>query len=75
VGEVRKTMQKTNRARNVPSFDSAPHPLLNSPDYISSKPQLNHLFIDNEYFSEPWHGDHYMTVSIAQFTIFSLLIS
>lgn len=54
-------MSKQNR-RNIPSFDNATLPILNSPDYISSKPQLNHLFIDNEYFSEAWHGDHYMNV-------------
>lgn len=54
-------MSKQNR-RGIQSFDSSPLPILNSPDYISSKPQLNHLFIDNEYFSETWHGDHFMNV-------------
>jgi hypothetical protein len=55
---------KTNKSRGAaPSFDTAPLPLLNSPDYVSSKPQLNHLFIDNEYFSEPWHSDSFMNVS------------
>lgn len=62
-------MHKNNKTglRPAPSIDNAPLPLLNGPDYISSKPQLNHLFIDNEYFSEPWHGDQYMNVVIYLF--------
>jgi hypothetical protein len=62
--------------RSVPSFDSTPLQLqiLNSPDYIQSKPQLNHLFLDNEYFSEPWHSDSFMNVNSPPHNLFLTFI-
>mmetsp|Transcript_3259 Transcript_3259/g.5075 ORF Transcript_3259/g.5075 Transcript_3259/m.5075 type:complete len:1600 (-) Transcript_3259:102-4901(-) len=53
-------MIRNTSKRSLPSFDAAPLPILNSPEYTSSNPQLNHLFIDNQYFSEPWHSDYFM---------------
>ena len=36
--------------------------LSNSREEAPVHPQLKHLFIDNKYFSEPWHDDEFMTV-------------
>lgn len=31
-------------------------------EHGSVRPQLQHLFIDNKYFAEPWHDDEFMEV-------------
>jgi hypothetical protein len=48
---------------SLPSIDSAPLPILSSPEYGLHNPQLDHIFIDSQYFSEPWHADSFMNVS------------
>ena len=33
-----------------------------NPEQSAVRPQLEHLFIDNKYFSDPWHDSEFMEV-------------
>ena len=56
-------MKRDGSKLSLTSIDAAPLSILNSPDYTEYNPQLNHIFIDSLYFTEPWHADNFMNVS------------
>jgi hypothetical protein len=58
-----------SRTKNE-SFDY----IMRSPHYLFSKSQLNHLFVENEYFAEMWHNENFLTVRESQLKILIVCI-